>query len=255
MGQYYYVISAFPPIGLGAKPEMTYEMARQMLKLNLTEPDWHQIVLFQRATDIRNIRALWLQAPIDPRGNFQEKELEDALLVQECLPTFVVQFLDRYDNQEERLRYFPSLMASLYHETLPELKGFLLSYYRLEREIRLSLTALRAKVQGVDLARELQFEDPEDPFIAELLARKDDNESVIPEEYEDLKRAFLENRTEPRKLYRSILQLRLSRIDDLEVGQTFSMDQVLGHLARLFLVESWERLDDEKGRLVLEKIC
>jgi hypothetical protein len=255
MCQYYFPISAFPPIVLGAKIEMSYEMARQMLFLNLSKSDWRQVILFQRIVDIRNIRALWLQAPLDPRGNYQEKDLEEALLLKETLPAFVVEFLTRYDTHEERLRYFSALMASLYRAMFPELNGFLRNFYRMEREIRLSLTALRVHAVNGDLVRELQFEDAEDPFVAELLARKDEREWVVPEEYEDLKRAFLENRTEPRKLYRSILQIRLSRIEDLEVGKTFSIDQVLGHLARLFLAESWEWLNDEKGRLVLEQMC
>jgi hypothetical protein len=255
MGQYYYVISAFPPIVLGAKPEMSYEEARQMVSLNLSPSDWNKVVLFQRAVDIRNIRALWLGAPLDSRGNYQEKDLEEALLVKESLPAFITEFLDRYDTPEERLHYFPSLMAALYRETLPFLKGFLLHYYQLEREIRLSTTALRAKAANRDIIPELQFEDAEDPFVAELIARKDEKEAVVPEEYEDLKRAFLENRTEPRKLFRAILQIRLSRIEELEIGQTFSMDQVLGHLARLFLIETWDRLDDEKGRAILEQMC
>lgn len=255
MGQYYYAVSAFPPIVFGAALEMSYEAARQMIALNATGSDWRRVVLFQRVVDIRNIRALWLQAPFDPRGNYQEKDLENALLLKENLPGFVIDFLDRYETREERLRYFPSLTASLYRETLPELDGFLYEYFQMEREIRLSATALRVKASAGDLSRELQFEDPDDPFVAELLARKDESEAVVPEEYEDLKRAFLENRLEPGKLFRSILLIQLSRIEDLEAGRTFSMDQVLGYLARLFLVESWNMLDEEQGRSALEQIC
>jgi hypothetical protein len=254
MGRYYYVINAFPVLSLGVKPEMTYEEARDMLFLNLCRRDWEQVVLFQRLVDIRNIRALWLQEPLDPRGNFGEKDLEEALLVRMALPPFVVSFLERYESQEDRLRYFSSLYASLYIESLPHLSGFLFRYYQLEREIRLVLTALRAKMAGRDLIRELQFEDPSDPFVAQLLAQKDEGDTIVPQEYEELKRAFLENRNEPKKLYRSILQSRFAMIEDLEVGRPFAMDQVLGHLARLAIVESWEQQDEEKGRTVLDQV-
>ncbi len=255
MGDYYFIISAFPPLALGSKPEMSYEQVRDMLLLNLSTQDWKQVVLFQRQVDIRNIRALWLDEPLSLRGNFGEKELEEALLIRDSLPSYVGAFLDRYESQEERLRYFPSLFASLYRETLPEMKGFILHYYQVGREIRLVTTALRAHEAKRDLIREFQFEDPEDPFVAQLLAQKDMSEPVVPKEYEDLKIAFLENKTEPKKLFRAVLQLTFSRIEELETGRFFTMDEVLGHLARLSIAEAWVALDEEKGRAVLEQVC
>ncbi|MBI4142664.1 thioredoxin domain-containing protein, partial [Candidatus Uhrbacteria bacterium] len=38
------------------------------------------------------------------------------------------------------------------------------------------LTALRAKQSGRDLAVELQFEDPKDPFVLQILSQKDSPE-------------------------------------------------------------------------------
>ena len=67
MCYFYYVVAAFPPISLGQKSEMTYEEAREMVCLNVPPKEWKQVVLFQRLIDIRNIRALWLQEPLDPR--------------------------------------------------------------------------------------------------------------------------------------------------------------------------------------------
>jgi hypothetical protein len=255
MGRYYYVVSSFPPVALGQKSEITYDEARQTCALNLHPADWKQVVVFQRIVDVRNIRALWLREPLDLRGNFNEKDLEEALLTGEGLPAFVAAFINRYDSQEDRLRYFSSLQASLYRETVPSLEGFLGRYYQLEREIRLCLTALRSKAMHRDLVRELQFEDPSDVFIAQLLAQKDEPETILPEDYEDLKNVFLENRSEPKKLYRAILQIRLSRIEDMEAGRPFAIDQVIGYLARLSIVEDWEQLDETKGNAVLQEVC
>jgi hypothetical protein len=255
MCYFYYVISAFPPVAVGQKSEMTYEEARQMIALNAPPADWKQIVIFQRLVDIQNIRALWLKEPLDPRGNLKENELEESLLVGDDLPDYVTAFLNRYESLDDRLRYFPSLMASLYRDEIPRLKGFLKNYYQLDREVRLCLTALRSKEQQKDLVRELQFEDPSDPFVAQLLAQKDEKETILPEEYEELKRVFLENKSEPKKLFRSILQIRFSLIEDLEAARPFSIDQVLGYLARLSIVESWEQLDEEKGRTALQEVC
>ena len=170
-------------------------------------------------------------------------------------PPFVLAFVNRYESLEERLRYFPSLMASLYRETISQTKGFLRRFYQLDREIRLCLTALRAKTAHKDLIREFQFEDPSDPFVAQLIAQKDEKETILPEDYEDLNRVFLENKSEPKKLFRAILQIRFSHIEDLEAGQPFTIDQVLGYLARLYIVEAWDQLDEEKGRSALQEVC
>jgi len=181
--------------------------------------------------------------------------LEEALLVGDGLPPFVLAFVNRYESLEDRLRYFPSLMASLYRETISQTKGFLRRLYQLDREIRLCLTALRAKTAHKDLIREFQFEDPSDPFVAQLIAQKDEKETILPEDYEDLNRVFLENKSEPKKLFRAILQIRFSHIEDLEAGQPFTIDQVLGYLARLYIVEAWDQLDEEKGRSALQEVC
>lgn len=250
MRRYYYVVNAFPSLVLGKKPEMSYIEAREMAFLNLAPTDAMQIIDLQRPIDIRNIRALWLNQELDSRGSLGEKDLEEALLVQDGLPLFVIDFLQRYDSLEERLRYFSSLYASLYSQ---KLKGFLADYYKLEREVRLVFTALRAKASGRSLLQELQFENPTDPFVAEILAQKDSEEFLVPQEYEALKNVFLENRSKPRDLHLALLTFRISRIRELESREPFGMDQVLGYLARLLLVEDWQGQDEKQGRFVLEQ--
>ena len=253
--KYYFVVNSLPPLSLGTPPPISYEEVRAMLAMNLSKGDLEKVELLQRLVDIRNIRALWLGRPLDPRGNFGEKDLEEALLVRDQFPAFVGDFLDRYESVEDRLRYFSSLYTSLYAESQEELKGFLKNYFRIEREIRLCLVALRAKEADRDLAYELQFEDPTDPLVALLLAQKESGDLILPQEYEDLKTAFLENSSDPKKLYRAILEFRLARIDELENLQPFSMDQILGYLARLAIVEDWAGLDDDRGRSALEQVC
>jgi len=226
-----------------------------MLLLNLSAADAKQLILFQRLIDIRNIRAFWLGQPLDPRGNFGEKDLEEALLVQGSFPDFVGEFLERYEQPEERLRYFSSLYSSFYAESAEELSGFLQSYFRLEREIRLCLAALRARTADRELTHEFQFEDPTDPLVAYFLAQKESGDLLLPQDYEDLKIAVLENSSDPKALHRAVLEFRLQKIEELELPKPFSIDQVLGYLARLIIVEDWMGLEDDRGRSALEKIC
>ena len=181
--------------------------------------------------------------------------MEEELLVGGYLPQFILDFLTRYETLSDRLRYFSYLYAEFYRQAIEETQGFLKDYFQFEREVRLVLTALRAKENGRDLSREFQFEDLADPLVVLLLAQKD-AEARLPQEYEELKTAFLENRSQPRELQKAILEFRFSRIEEMEgrASMPFGMEQVLGYLARLGIVEEWESFDKNLGRAALEQI-
>lgn len=252
MANYYFLITSFPPLSLDEKPELSFKEIKDLLVLNLTAKDLHKVEKLLRPIDLYNIRALWLGMPIDDRGNINAKDLEEELLVQEGLPSYLVEFLERYESPRDRLRYFSSLYASLYRQE--NLSGFLLKYYQFERELRLILTALRAKRGGRDLARELQFEDPTDPLVADILAQKEASDYTPPREYEDLKTLFVDNSSDPRKLQRALLQYRFDQIEEMEENQDFSIDRVLAYVAKLLIVESWVELDREKGKIAVDQL-
>ncbi len=244
MASYYFLIAAFPPLVLGVKPELSFKEVKGMLRLNLSAADFRKVEQLLRPIDFYNIRAFWLGLPLDDRGNFDAKELEEALLVQDPFPPYLVDFLDRYENTQDRLRYFSSLYASLYHE---EVEGFLKKYYQFERGMRLILTALRAKETGKDIVRELQFEDPTDPLVAQVLAQKDGADYTPPRDFEDLKTLFMDNNSDPQKLNRAIMQYEFNQIEDMEEAYDFGIDRVLAYLARLMIAESIAEFDQTKG--------
>jgi hypothetical protein len=254
MANYYFLVTALPPLSLGAKPEISFKELKDLLVLNLSAGDLKEVEKLLRGVDLYNIRALWLGLPLDERGNFNAKDLEEALLVQEALPSYLIDYLERYESNQDRIRYFSSLFTSLYRDELAKLKGFNLKYYRFEREMRLVLTALRAKRQGRDLIRELQFEDPTEPFVAQIIAQKDANDYVPPQEYEELKTLFMDNVSEPLKLYQAILQYRFDKIEEMIENQDFSIDRILSYVARLMIVESLADLDTENGKLAVEQM-
>jgi len=252
---YYFLLPALPPLSLKSAPELSFKELKDLLSLNLSPADVKKFRILLRSIDIYNIRALWLGQPLDERGNFTSKELEEALLIRDALPLYLVDFLDRYETTAERLRAFPALSASLFRETDEFRNCFLSHYFQFERERMLILTALRAKVAGRDIVRELQFEDSGDPLIAYILAQKDASEFIPPKEYEDLKILFVEKAHDPEKLERALLEYRLKKIEEMEDGEKpFSIDQVLGYVARFLIIDSWFQLNREQGRLEVEKL-
>lgn len=233
---------------------MTFKELRELLFLNLTSQDQSKLRELLRPIDLYNIRALWLGQPLDDRGQIKTKELEEELIVHEGLPVYIIEYLERYESLEERLRNFSSLYVSMYRDLKPGLKGFLLKYFHLERELRLILTALRAKQAGRDLSRELQFEDPTDPLVIEILAQKDMADFIPPREYEDLKALFVENSFDPQSLNRVILEYRFNKIEEMEEPQDFGIDRVLIYVAKFLLADSLAALDQAKGMEQLESL-
>lgn len=251
MNRYYFVATALPPLQFGAVPEITFKELYDYAAMNLTEHDLAQFRILLQPIDLYNIKALWLGMPLDDKGNFSAKELEEALLIRDLLPSYLIDFLEEHESTENRLRYYSSLYASMYRQ---EFKGFLGLYFRFEREVRLVLTALRAKKTGKDVIRELQFEDPLDPFVAQILAQKDMPDYVPPMEYEDLKTLFMENSSDPTKLSSALMKYRFEKIGEWEENEHFTADWILAYAARLLILESGAQVDKDKATIALEEL-
>jgi hypothetical protein len=255
MAEYYFIGTALPPLAIGVKPELSFKELYSMLTVNVSSADLEKVDHLLWSIDLSNIRAFWMGLPLDDRGKFSAKELEEALLVKDGLPEYLIDFLDRYDSTEERLRFFPSLNASFYREMIEKLPaGFLKSYFMMEREIRLVLTALRAKSTGRDVARELQFEDPMDVFVMDILSQKDSHDYVPPSDYESLKALYLNAKGNPKELHRALLEYRFQKVEEMEENEHFSMDRILGYLVRLMIVEAWESLNESQGLATTEHL-
>ena len=159
MHKYYYLACSLPSISLKTKPDIGFEELKFMLKLNVSRSDLKKIISFTRFIDICNLRCLWMNKDIDQRGNLNIAELEDVILIKDVFPDYVFDFLDRYENKDDRLKYFTFLISSFFKDVISSSRGFLKFYFQLEKEIRLVLTALRARKLGRELLKELQFED------------------------------------------------------------------------------------------------
>jgi hypothetical protein len=250
MAEYYFIGAALPPLVIGIKPELSFNDFYEMLLANMNQSDMGKVNELIWSIDLNNIRALWLGYPLDERGLYTQKELVEALLVREGFPDYLNDFLDQYESLVDRIRFFPGLYASMYQE-MKKKGGFLATYYSLEREIRLVCTALRAKQSGRNIVRELQFEDPVDPFVMSIISQKDAPDYIVPVEYEELRSIFLRNLADPKKLHLELLVFRFKKVEQSEL---FSMDRILSYMVQLMIVESWENLDQELGNTIVEDL-
>lgn len=251
---YYFLAPSFPKLILGQIPEIAFDELIYRLEMNLSSEDLEKVRILRLLIDLENIRAHYLKEPIDPRGNLSEKQLDEALLVQNLLPDYVFEFLDQFEEDSEKVAHFSGLLSRYYSEEITRAKkGFLKNLLILQREMRLVLTALRAKKTGRDVVQELQFEDFTDPLVAQILAQKDADDYDPPLDYQSLKTQVRACADDVWQQYVSVLQYEFDKIEEMTGYPLFSLDWILGFFAQFLLVDHMARLDQTAGKEQLEK--
>lgn len=253
MSKYYFVGSYLPELKIGMPLEISFDDFDRLLRMNLSEHDYEKTKIIRRLWDIENLRSYWKKEPLDPRGNLDEKDIEEALLDGEGVPSYVRHFLDRHESDEQRLQFFPELISAYFREESKNASGFLKQILLFQRELLLTLVAFRAKKIGRSMALELQYEDPEDPFILELMAYKDAPAFEPPEKHENLKSIFEEHSEAPLEFHKALGEYTFDMIDQMVGLQLFTVDRILGYLVQLVLAEKWLELDKAKGTEIVDR--
>ncbi len=252
---YYFLASLLPSnLILGNNPEVPFSEFNELCLQNLNPSDLEQIKTMRRYTDIKNLRPLWQKKSLDPHGNYNDKELETHLLLEEGFPEYVFEFLRDHESVEERLDFFPKLLAQFFTEEIAVASNFLKNFLVFERSWRLLLLALRAKAYQKDVTWELQHEDASDDEVAYIIAQKDSNEFEVPKDYEELKEIYHKYRREPLKMHWEMEQFKLKKIETFVESGVFSADNVLSYLAQLIIVENWLKLNHDQGVSIVENI-
>ncbi len=254
MKKYYFLASLLPLLKMGQLPEIPFWEFKELCKQNLTDGDKEKAAVIRRYVDLQNLRPFWQNKDLDPHGNYDAKEMEEHLLLEEGFPDYVFEFLRERETLEQRLKDFPFLLVQFFSEEIEKADHFLKEYLTFERNWRLILVAIRSKLYKRDLMEELQYEDPSDDLVIYLIAQKDAPEFSAPEGYENLEELFNEFKTEPLKLLWELSQWRLQQILDLPQRGTFSIDRILCYLAQLIIIENWMKLNQEQGIDVVENI-
>jgi hypothetical protein len=254
MTEYFFTTSSLPTLKIGEPPEMDFEELEIFLYDNLLPGDYKQTQIIKKFYDILNIRAFFKGDEIDPHGNLNINDLEESVVDQTGLPKYVLEFLDTYKTKEERLTYFPLLISNFFKEEIKFADPFLKKYLSFERGLQLVLVGFRAKILKRNLEKELQFENPNDDLIAQILAQKDSPVFEPPEGFEDLKAIFENYKDIPIKLYKALCEYRFEKIEQMTGSDVFSFSKILGYMAQLIIVEKWMELDEKKGIEMIDEI-
>jgi uncharacterized protein DUF2764 len=254
MANYYFLATLLPPLKMGTPPELGSKELNFLLKQELTTKDLEKIAVLRFLTDLENIRNIWLQQPLQTGGNYSEQELREMLAENKTLPRYMVQFLNQYPEIEDRLVHFPELLRAYFEKESKSKDAFLGPYLCFEWQWRLVFVALRAKELDRDIKYELRFENPQDPFIADIIAQNEAKTFEPPAPYTSLKALFEARKHAPLELFQALCEWRFDHVKQMIDWQCFSTARILGYVAQLEICERWLELNKRKGLQLLEEM-
>ena len=254
--RYYFLAISLPKLQLGEPPDMSFEEFQRLLVENLSADDLAKTKRVRWYFDLENLRRYLLKEPLDKWGNLNENDLEETLLTRPegVLPKYVYEFLDANPTKPERLKNFPLLLIKYFETESQKQSGFLSHYAAFERNLRLALLAYRAKRMGRDLAKELQFQDPEDPFIVQLLSLQEAPTYMPPYDFEGLTHFLKTYENEPMELQKALTEYRFEKIEELVNFDEFSIDRILAYMLQYIQVDKWQAYDKEQGKLIVDSL-
>lgn len=254
MSRYYFLATALPSLNIEEEPEIAFRDLLHLLRDNLSKRDYKTIEQVRTYYDILNIRHFWKEEPIDPHGNLTSVEIEEAVVTGSALPDYVHDFLREVTDHNERLKRFPKLIVEYFAQSIANSSGFLKEYLEMERGLRLTFLGFRAKQLARNLSSELQYEDPSDELVLQLLAQRDAAHYEPPFRFEATKQLFEHNQSDPVALHKAVLDYRFRWVDEQLGTDTFSMDAILAYFVQFLMVEAWASLDQKQGNTIIDQL-
>lgn len=251
----FFIYGLLPPLEFGILPDISSKELAELFDLNFSAFTLRKVHTLKLWIDISNIYTLFGVKRFDSRGNYSKSTIKALIANQEELPSYVFDFFDSYEKEEERKKNFSKLIASYFREEKLRSSGYLLQFLTFEHDVRVLLAGFRAKSKGFDIAEELQFEDLDNPIVASVLMQKDrGGDFQFPVDYEDLEAVLREAQTNPTKQYEEIARYRFNFYINYFTNNTFSLQGILAYMIALWVLEDIFALKKEEGESVLSNI-
>lgn len=254
MANYYFLATLLPPLKVGASVEIDSRELDFLLQQNMTPEDLEKVTVLKRLVDIENIRAIWQKQPFAPGGTIEEYDLEERLFFKEGLPSYILAYLEQYKEKKDLIDNFPKIVHQFFARESQNPDPFLSRYLTFEWHWRLIFVALRAQDLHRNVEQELQYEDPEDPFVEQLLESSKEKHFEPPAPYAGLKSLYEARKSAPLDLYQALSEWRFNYVEELIDWDNFSTDRILGYVAQLEICEKWLQLDKLKGLEIVDEM-
>lgn len=260
--QYYYLISSLP--------ELRLDDYKWPYRVNEFAAELDEHLYWEHRSYVRDILymndnihivdlALGYEKPSFPnRGNWSFEEIKRFFDLEHAeendyITSFIKQYNERKKEKDKFIRAeIETLLWGMYYKKMIEHENsFIRKYFKFDFHLRNILNALNKRKFSIGTDVFLKIE--EDEVVNKL------DSSTLGDfglsRYVDYMPALVEvfEKSDLLHTEKFIDQLRWSMIDEINKFMYFDIDQLLGYLVKLMLVERWISLDVKKGRQIFSQ--
>jgi hypothetical protein len=262
---YYALVAGLPDILLEDK-KVTFSSVelRNMLEEEVSSSDYDLVELLYMPFDHNNLLNLFFntEKEFDKRGNyplermekFKDKKNYEIADIEE-VPEYFADFLECIHGEHECIESYYEAERKLnesyynYLENLPN--TFIQEFARYELNIGNLMTALNGRKYKIDIEDKLIGHDE----VTSALKKRRSRDFGLGNEIDDIEQLI--QIFEKDHLLEREFKIDLHKwqyLDEMTFFNYFTIEKVLAFIQKLFMVERWLQLDEEKGREMFNKI-
>jgi hypothetical protein len=236
---------------------------RELLQQDVHPQDFKLVSLFYLPFDHFNILSrLYDEEPVfDNRGNFLQEEIEELTDKKTFetaegfnIPEYILEFVEEYFREEEKpskIEAERTLTKDYYNHLLNTGNNFMNDYVRHELNLRNILTALNGRKFDLDVSADIIG----DSDIEQALKKSRTRDFGLANDVDNLE-AIIQLHEIPNLLERELKTdtMRWHFLDEATFFSYFTIEKVLAFVIKVFIVERWISLDEEKGKELFKQL-
>ncbi|MBN1598274.1 MAG: DUF2764 family protein [Bacteroidales bacterium] len=263
--EYHYLVAGLPDLLIDdSKLSFDGIAFRELLKENVSSEDFNVIKLYFWRFDNQNIlnKLQHQEAPLDPRGNLTESEIDDLFTAQKedslhtlgDIPPYMGKFIQAYKEETDiyKEKNWDLQLSQLYFEfIISSSKGFIRNWFSFELDLLNILTAAKCRLHELNVEKQLIGSGD----IVEKLSRSNAKDFGLDNEFpmlNEIQKALDES--DPLEQEKKIDILKWNFIDENVFFYYFTIEKLFSFLLKLSLVERWLALDKETGKKLFNEL-
>ncbi len=261
---YYCLVAGLPDIIMEDRKLAFSSVAfRELLQQEIHPQDFKLVSLFFLPFDHLNILSkLYDEEPVfDNRGNFLQEEIEELTDKKTFetaedfnVPEYILEFISDFFDEEEKPSKTEAerrLTKNYYDHLLNTGNPFMNNYVRHELNLKNILTALNGRKFDLDVSADIIG----DSDIEQALKKSRTRDFGLANDVDNLE-AVIQLHEIPNLLERELKTdtLRWHFLDETTFFSYFTIEKVLAFVIKVFIVERWISLDEEKGKELFKQL-
>jgi hypothetical protein len=252
---YYYLVTSLPTLNFGEFSGIPVEELLEKITQNVNSADQKNLEYLRQSRDIRNLHSLaeeWQTFRAlgnIPTENFTNPEAE--LELPENWNTYIL------SQKGEKSISIDSIWLAHFDESRKLDNPFIEAWMNHEMALRLVIALIRQEKQKASSHNTIapDVEKNEHPVFQEIFQnRRLPNLGIgyIYDWADEIRQIF--EKDNPVDIEMALDQVRWQFLDTWIANRHFSSDVVLAYTIKLFIYEHWNRLNQEKGEQIIQKI-